>query len=79
MAVFEDPGWILRIHVNTVDLQPSDLHVLRRALEDLSSGDLSVGAGSGRGHGSFSGKVDWPSGDDNWGKLLEVSNEEGSR
>ena len=79
MAVFEDPGWILRIHVNTADLQSSDLHILRRALEDLASGDLSVGAGSGRGHGSFSGKVDWPSADEDWGKVVEVSSEEGSR
>jgi CRISPR/Cas system CSM-associated protein Csm3 (group 7 of RAMP superfamily) len=60
VALHGDLGWKLEIAVEKDGLEPGDLSILRRALDDLSAGDLAVGAGGGRGHGSFQGTMNWP-------------------
>lgn len=60
VALYGDLHWRLEITVDSTGLQPGDLSILQRALEDLSHGDLAVGGGTGRGHGSFHGSLNWP-------------------
>lgn len=60
VALYGDLQWRLEISVDPTGLEPGDLSILQRALEDLSHGDLAVGAGGGRGHGSFQGPLNWP-------------------
>lgn len=50
----------LEIHIRNADqVSPQARVVLLRTLEDLAQGHLQIGAGSGRGHGWFEGRLTW--------------------
>lgn len=60
----------LDIHVEDIDKikDPIIIKALHRTLDDLVSRRLQLGAGSGRGNGFFTGKLEWPA------ALLEKEN-----
>lgn len=43
---------------------PHAREALRRALDDLCSGSLALGAATARGHGAFEGRITWTNGSD---------------
>jgi len=49
----------LELDIETASLPPEALPALDDALRDLAEGRLALGAGSNRGHGYFTGKVEW--------------------
>ncbi|MGB1108956.1 MAG: RAMP superfamily CRISPR-associated protein [Gammaproteobacteria bacterium] len=49
----------LRIDPRGHDLDANTKEALRRTLEDLTSGQLAIGGGSGKGHGYCQGTVKW--------------------
>ncbi len=70
----EPQSIVTKVHVRRAnDISNKARQVLRRTLDDLVEGRLQIGAGSGRGHGWMSGRIEWsdPSWPDGHGPLEE--------